>query len=322
MVKRLGVGFAVIVCVLSATTPAFAATTIQGDAAGNGFQISPVRTEVTINKGQSYPVDITITNLTNSKTVAEAVVNDFVASSNETGTPRLLLNGGSSPTDDFRQLVTKIPNVTLAAHATQDIHVTLTVPSTAASGGYYGAIRFVPSSTGAESNVALTASVGTLFLITVPGNLIEKVNLTQLSAAQNGSPTSFMTSGNVEVMNRLDNVGNIHVQPFGKVIITSMFGKTVAEYEFNDTNPRANVLPDSIRKFIDPVSHKGWFGHYTIQESLAYANGSGNLLTASAGFWYLPIWFLIVIAVIVIAIVAMVYRVVTRRNRSHAHRRR
>jgi hypothetical protein len=101
-----------------------------------------------------------------------------------------------------------------------------------------------------------------------------------------------------------------------------MFGKVVASYEFNDTDPRANILPDSIRKFIDPVSYKGLFGHYTIQESLAYANGSGNLLTASAGFWYLPLWFLIILAVIVVLIVALIYWLVRGRHHLHGHRNR
>jgi hypothetical protein len=322
-VKRLGLSLLVFISICFTSAPAFAATatSTQTNGAANGFQISPVRSELTISKGQSQQVTVTILNPTDSATVAGATVNDFVASSDESGNPRLILNDNlPDPARDFKSLVGKIPNVTLPPHASKDVTVTISVPSNANSGGYYGAIRFFPTITGKQSTVGLTASVGTLFLITVPGNLIEKLNLTQLSAAQNGSATNFITSGKVSVMNRLDNVGDIHVQPFGKVLVKNMFGKTVTSYEFNNSIPRANILPDSIRKFIDPVSIKSLFGHYTIQESLAYSNGSGNLINATAGFWYLPVWFLLAVAVVVVLLVSFIYWLTTRRR--HRHKRR
>src|SRR5579862_2371342 len=99
------------------TTSAYAATSTpstSGQGAANGFLISPVRSELTINKGQSQTVDITIQNPTNSPTVAQAVVNDFVASDDESGDPRLILDSNTpAPHNDFRTLVSPIPNVSL-----------------------------------------------------------------------------------------------------------------------------------------------------------------------------------------------------------------
>jgi hypothetical protein len=307
------------VLLFGSNTPiALAANSAQ---AANGFQISPVRTEITLNKGQSQTIDVTLTNPTNLSTIATPIVDNFVASSDESGDPRIILNESTpAPKNDFRTLVGKIPAVTIAPHSTADIDVTLSVPSNAYSGGYYGAVRFLPSEGPQKSTVGLTASVGTIFLITVPGDLVEKLNLVQLAAAQNNKADSFITSGPVSVMTRLENVGNIHVQPFGKIEIKDMFGKVIDEYEFNDTSPRSNVLPDSIRRFVDPIN-KHFFGYYTIQENLGYVNGGGNLINSTASFWYLPIWFLVVVGVVIVGIIALIFEIVTRR-RHHQNKRR
>jgi hypothetical protein len=299
--------------------PAQAAASTTLTSGANGFLVSPVISELTINKGQSQTVAVAVQNPTNLPTTAQAIVNDFVASADESGTPRLILNNNSPlPPNNFKALVSPIPTISLSPQEKQYINVTITVPSTAHAGGYYGAVRFAPITSSNQSNVGLTASVGTLFLVTVPGNLIEKLDLVQLSAAHGSTPTSLFTSGAVSVLTRLDNVGDIHVQPFGNVIVKNMFGHVVANYQFNNTTPRTNILPDSIRRYVDKLSTKNhWLGHYTIDENLAYSQGSGNLIVASASFWYLPWWFIGLFILFVIIIVAIVWWLIRRHHRRH-----
>src|SRR6266568_2143811 len=80
------------------------ATTTNGVA--NGFRISPVRSELTIDKGKTQTITVTVENPTNIATTAQAIVNDFVASDDESGTPRLILDNSSlAPKNDFRSLV-------------------------------------------------------------------------------------------------------------------------------------------------------------------------------------------------------------------------
>lgn len=290
----------------------------QNDAAGNGFRISPVRSEYTIEKGASQTLSITIENPTGGNVTARGVVNNFIASDNESGEPRLILeDNAQQPRNNFKNLVGEIPDIALKPLEKKEIPVNISIPEDASAGGYYGAIRFLPVDTEGDGNVALTASVGTIVLIRVPGDLEERLNLTQLSAAQNGGTKSFFTGGDVSVATRLENVGNIHVQPFGKVHVKDMFGKVIHEFELNSTEPRANILPDSIRRFEDEVNKpdRGWFGRYTITANIGYSQGSGDLISASASFWYLPVWFLIVLAVVIVAIVAGVWWFVSRRDR-------
>jgi hypothetical protein len=287
----------------------------------NGFRISPVRSELTIEKGKSQNIDITVENPTDVPTVAKALINDFVASENESGQPRLILDEkGEKPKNSLKTLLQPIDDVSLAAKQKKTIAVTLKVPDNASAGGYYGAIRFVPSDIGKVSNVGLTASVGTLILVRVPGNLTERLDLLQFSAAQNEKSKHFITSGDVSVMTRLKNTGDIHVKPFGKVIVKDTFGKVINEFEFNNTDPKANILPDSTRKFIDPLPKRKWFGRYTVEANLGYSQGSGNLISAKTTFWYMPPWSLAVLAVIILGIAGAIYWLLRKRDARVQHR--
>lgn len=292
----------------------------QNDAAGNGFRISPVRSEFVIEKGASQTLAITVENPTGGSVTARGVVNNFIASDKENGEPRLILDENApQPRNNFKNLVGELPDVTLEPLQKKEIPVNISIPADASSGGYYGAIRFLPVDTEGDGNVALTASVGTIVLIRVPGDLEERLNLTQLSASQEGSTKSFFTGGDVSVATRLENVGNIHVQPFGKVHVKDMFGNVVQEFELNSTEPRANILPDSIRRFENDINKpdRGWFGRYTITANIGYSQGSGDLITASSSFWYLPVWFLIVLLLVIILIVGGVFWFMNRRGRGN-----
>lgn len=306
--KRLFV--AVVACALLVGIGGSLATAQSNSETGNGFRVSPVRNEFTIEKGQSETFTVTVENPTDANVIAEAIVNDFVASDSENGEPRLILDENApAPRNSFKSLVGDLPDLQLGPRQKKDLPVTITIPENANAGGYYGAVRFLPRTGEGDGNVALTASVGTIVLVRVPGDLTEKLNLEELSAGANGKTKSFFTGGDVSVIARLKNVGDIHVQPFGKVQVKNMFGKVVKEYELNATEPRANVLPDSIRKFEDSIEKPKpfWFGRYTITANLGFSQGSGDLVTAKASFWYLPVWFLVLLLVLIVAIVGTVF---------------
>lgn len=274
---------------------------------GNGFRISPVRSEFTIEKGSSQQLTVSVENPTDSDVLAQPIVNDFISSNNETGEPRLILDDSiPAPKNSFKKLVETPAGIELGPRQKKDIVVTIRVPENANAGGYYGAIRFVPAAASGNGNVGLTASVGTIVLVRVPGNLTERLDLIELTSGQNGKPKSFFTGGDVTVISRLKNSGDIHLQPFGKVQVKNMFGSVVHEYEYNNTEPRANILPDSIRKFEDSLvkPSKGWLGRYTITANLGISQGSGDLISASTTFWYMPLWSLAVIGVIILGLAA------------------
>lgn len=276
---------------------------------GNGFRISPVRSEYVIDKGKSETMTVTIENPANVPTRADLIVNDFVASDQEDGEPRLILNENeSAPKNSFKSLVGDLADIELGPSEKKDVTVRISVPENANAGGYYGAIRVVPISGGiGDANVGLTASVGSIVLVRVPGNLSERLDLLEFTAAQDGKAKSFFTSGDVSSLIRLKNEGDIHVKPFGKVQVKNMFGKVVHEYELNlddRTKERDNILPASTRRFEDTFPDKNWLGRYTISANIGYSSGGGDLISTQTTFWYMPGWSLFVLLILVIALAA------------------
>lgn len=313
--------------------PAFAQEDAQQTA--NGFRISPVRAEYTIEKGKSEIVNLTLENPSEVPTTAKAVYNDFVASDKEDGEPRLILDDTvEPPKNSFKTLAQPIADVELGPREKKDISVTLKVPSDANSGGYYGAIRFVPASTSSGSgNVGLTASVGTIVLVTVPGDLTERLDLVELTAAttpatleEDASPKSFFVNGQVTVLTKLKNEGDIHLKPFGKIVVKNMLGKTVQEMEFNlvgeSADARANILPGSTRAFENKIDKTNLVGRYTIEANLGYSSGSGELISAKSTFWYMPIWAILVVIAIIVLIVAGIFFLVRKFQRSPSKKKK
>lgn len=299
-----------------------AATTPSTNGQPNGFTVSPVITEISINKGNSQVVPINISNPTSVTITAQPVVNDFIASADETGTPRLLLNNSTKlPANNFQSLVGTLPKVTIEPNKTAILNVNISVPINAFSGGYYGAVRFVPISEGSKQNVGLTASVGSLFLITVPGNLSSKLSLTQLSAADiNGNPSTFFSNGVVSALLKLYNSGNIYTQPYGTIEVKDTFGHIISTTQFNDITPRSSILQQSTRKFIVALPKHKYLGHYTITASIGYGNSGSTLIVESTSFWYIPIWLQIAALIVIVVIIAIIYYIV-HRIRSRRFRR-
>lgn len=304
---------------------ALVTSTVFAQSSGNGFQISPVRVELTVAQGDSEKTTITAMNPTASDIDAKVVVNDFEAATDETGQPKVIFETDqTAPGNSFKSLVGDLGSVSIPAGGKVEIPVTITVPENASPGGYYGAVRLEPT-VESDKNVNLSASVGTLFLVTVPGDLKESLELVEFTAAKGESADKASTGrffigggDNIKIVTRLKNTGNIHVKPFGRVQVTDSKGNIVEQYEFNNTEPKSNVLPDSTRKFTDELTYSNFFGKYTITANLGYGS-AGNLITAKNTFYVVPLWLVIVaIALIVLIIVGafLLYRKL-RQNRKH-----
>lgn len=278
--------------------PALAVST-----SGNGFRISPPLYELTVPAGTSQTVSLFVENLANSSVTAHPIINDFVAGNQENGDPQLILDPSkSAPTNSFKPLVQAIPDTQVAPLERKEIKVTLSIPAHESPGGYYGAIRFTAIGGNGSGNLSLTASVGTLFLIRVPGNLTEKLQLASFNAAHNGKNGTYFNSGPVTLVTRLHNAGNIHVQPFGKIVIKNTFGKIVATTELNNTDPRGNVLPDTSRKFENKLGLKHMLGRYTAIGNFSYGS-KGDIVTAKKVFYVIPYVLIITVLLIVLFLI-------------------
>lgn len=292
---------------------------------GSGYKVSPVKIQETINKGAKRTFSIYVTNLTDKTTINTTKIVNFTADKDESQNALLVEAENLSKfniANDFNKIIEPVPDFTLGPNQQKIIPVTLNIPDNANAGGYYGAITFTQKDVATGKNVTVQASVGTLFVITVPGKLTDALSLVEFTAAQNGSNGRFFTNGkNLSVVTRLQNTGNIHEQPFGKIQVTDSKGKVVQEIEFNNTDPRGNVLPNSTRKFTNDLKDQKYFGKYNVTANIGYGPGGGNIIIAKNTFWVIPLW-MVIAAGVVLAILAVLIFIIIRKVMSSNKKRR
>lgn len=270
----------------------------------NTIKISPVRTDIEIPAGQTKSVEVMVTNLTSEAIVVHPIENDFVAG-DERGTPSIILDENQyAQTHSLKRFMVPLTNVTIPANDSKKVNVVITVPADAQAGGYFGALRFAPVSLSSGGQVNLSASVASLILMTVPGPTIEKLELNDFKILQDSKSGSFFnTSDNIVATVRFSNKGNVQIGPFGKVTVQSG-GKVVYDTDFNVSNPRDMVLPDSARRWDIPLKDLGTFGHFTVTGVFTYGKDN-QTFEVKQSFWIVPIWMIITAIAVVVGLIGL-----------------
>ena len=279
-----------------------AAQADESSVAANALRVSPVRNDVTVEPGNSEIVKVVVTNPSDQTVGVRVIQNDFIAG-DEDGTPAIYLEETEfAPSHSLKRFMTPIENLTLGPNEARAVDVKLAVPADAEPGGYYGVVRFAPTSADGGGQVNVTASVASLILMTVPGDAPEKLEITDFAVRQDGSNKAFFTSGDGVALNlRFENTGNIHAGPFGKVSVLK--GDTIVhEADFNNKEQRDMVLPNSARRFSVPLGDISGFGRYTVSATFTY--GSDNqTIEATETFWVIPGW-TIATGIVVLLVIA------------------
>lgn len=301
MPTRRLVAVAFVAGMLLAPLQAAAVPSPTPNAYGEGLQISPAVKELQAFPGQSATMVISLKNVAGQELIARPEVDDFGASG-ESGQPKIYPAGEDNGRFSLRTWVQPLGDIRIGANQVKDITITIKVPVNAEPGGHYGVIRFTalpPSLEG--TGVALSASIGTLVLMKVPGNVTELLKYDSFftANAKSGNEQGFFQSGPVKFVQRIQNAGTVHERPKGHLIIKNMFGKQVADLAVNSTN--GAVLPDSVRRYDETWSQKGLLGHYTATANLVYANGK-VLESNVASFWVVPVIPALIILAILVAL--------------------
>jgi hypothetical protein len=283
-------------------TAAFAATSGTSSVSNNNqkLRITPVKTDITINPGETATVKIGLSSLSDQPMTLQAIENDFVAGG-ESGQPALILDPNSyAPSHSLKRFMVPLQSVTIPAKGTASATLTITVPKSAQAGGYFGAVRFSPTVGQASGGaaVALGESVASLILLTVPGPTTEQLTLTDFSLQQSGNTaSSFRTGKNIDLFMRFQNKGNLQESPFGQINVQKG-KKAIYSYNFNQDSPKSEILPDSGRVWKIPLKGFGNFGKYTISGTFSYG-AKGQTIEISKTVWIIPTVYIIIVVVIV-----------------------
>lgn len=276
--------------------------------AGQGLEISPPLIDIKADPGQVIKTQLKVRNVTKDTLIVEAEYNDFVAGG-EDGQPKILLKGDEQSPYSIKDWLSTIPTATLAPRQQATFDVTISVPKDASPGGHYGVVRYTGTPADTEgSAVALSASIGTLMLVNVSGDVQQSAKISELFSARDGKKRTMFEYGPVGIVTKIENTGNVHIKPKGNIRVSNMFGKKVQDTQFNPNG--GNVLPKSTRKFDQSVNKKLMFGKYKIQADVTYGDDN-KIISQTASFWVIPYKLIL----IVIALIALLIFLLTRYNK-------
>lgn len=295
------------------TVPLISPVVRAQESSGSGLRISPTRTDLSLVPGDSREVTHTLTNVTQNPVTVAVVLRDF-ESDGVTNQPQFFADENAVSQYSLREFVTLPDGFDLEPGEETEATFSVEVPENAAPGAYFGSLEYraTPQGQQGDGQVALVASVGSLVLLEVPGNITEKIEITDVSAylnSDNGLKGGTIFTKKPDVLGvTVNNLGNGFSQPFGIVSVSDWRGNQVFNYELNDGPPRQNVLPNSTRRFEEPFknieistvngqevttesSPITWPGRYTIEGNISHGS-SGALFNVQGTFWYLPVWFI------------------------------
>lgn len=275
----------------------------------NVLKVSPVRTDIEVKPGETKTIQTVVTNLTKEPITVRPVQNDFV-SGDERGTPALILDEKKyAPTHSLKRFMQPLADVTIPAEKAQTVDVTIAVPKDAQAGGYFGAVRFAPVAPEGGGQVNMSASAASLILLTVPGKMVEKLELTDFAIQQGGKTANyFQTPKDLLVTFRLQNTGSVQEGPFGKVSV-KQGDKVVYAADFNNKTPRDMILPDSARRWDVPLQNIGDFGHYTVSATFTYGQ-KNQTIEVTESFWVIPLGVIIGAIAGIFVLIALIVGVI------------
>jgi hypothetical protein len=281
-----------------------------GDTIVGDFVVGPGKVDLTLKPGETKVVQMTVTNRTGERRIFNLTTED-AAGSTDINTPIVLLGNDRGPYSLKDYLSVPHVRFELGQNQRARIPVTISIPADAEPGGLYGSVLVDTVAIEADSGEttdtvpqsAIIARIGTLFFITVPGEVVKEGKLKDFATVPQ---KHFYQSGPIKFGVYYENKGPIHLAPYGEIRITNMFGD---EVDFVQLEPWF-VLPQSQRLREVSWNREFLFGRYT---ATAQVNRSYDdvIDTMSYSFWVLP-WKIVLAAFGAVFVIVFLFRVLFR----------
>lgn len=276
------------------------------DAIPGDFVVGPGKAELVIKPGESKTIELMVTNRTGALRQFNFEVEDATGSYN-TETPVTLLGDDRGPYTLKDYISYPHASIDLEYNERARIPVTVTIPADAEPGGRYGSLLVttvtkeaeIDPAGGSSAASAIVSRVGTLFFVTVPGDIRTEGSLQSFATVPD---KDFFTGGPISFQVLFENTGDIHLNPYGEIRITNLLGEEVG---FVELDPWF-ALPKSLRSREVSWDRGLLMGRYT---ATAHINrGYDDLVdTQVITLWVLP-WKVIIPVFIALFLIFFVIR--------------
>jgi hypothetical protein len=248
------------------------------------YVVGPGRTEVVVRPGETVTRYITVGNRIADGRTFTLSVEDMSGTAD--GSENVVLLGDQSGPYSLREYISfPADSITLNLNTRATVPVTISVPPNAEPGGYYGAVLVSTVDTSENTTTAaqrspVIARVGTLFFITVPGEVEISGELQELSTTND---QIWFQSGPIDFNVVYENTGSVHLNPYGEIRVTNILGEEVGYVQLDPWF----VLPKSLRLREVTWDREFLLGRYTITAMVN--RGYDDIIdTQSLVIWVLP----------------------------------
>ncbi|GBD34226.1 hypothetical protein HRbin34_00552 [bacterium HR34] len=262
----------------------------------NDIVLSPPRWEVEASPGDETVKVITVANRTGKTQNFKVEVEDFTGTYNLED-PIKFYGEGTSPFSAKGWIKPEVDKFTLKHGDEIRFKVFVRVPENAEPGGKYGAVfvATIPQKSENVDTISIVSRIGSLFLIKVKGDVLEKGYLTDFSSDK----SIYFTNNPIKFSFVFTNKGNVHLKPKGFIEIYNLIGSKVDVVNVDDYF----VLPDSARKREVFWTPKLAFGKYTANLILEHQEGDNTVTeTKKISFFVIPFNILAIIGGVLILI--------------------
>lgn len=248
------------------------------------FVVGPGRSEVELAPGETAVVEITVTNRITEDREFRLEVEDIAGSQDPSISVQSLKQGERGPYSVQDYISFPDDSFILELGERARIPVTISIPPNAEPGGYYGAVLVstvrVNDAQGAAPSQPIIARVGSLIFLTVSGDISRSGETKEVALVDD---KWWYESGPINIGILYENTGSVHVNPYGEVSVTNMFGEEVG---FVELEPWF-VLPQSLRLRELTWDREFLLGRYTITARVN--RGYEDVVDeVTVSFWVLP----------------------------------
>lgn len=282
---------------------------IPGIAHAFNFTVSPLIEEFDENQayqGETLPGTITVRNNDSRATFYEPEIADFYY--DENGNMVFFENDAPpNPDSSLREWITVDSDIfKLGPGESREIDYEISVPEEATAGGHFGVVFFrsQPDPEGLQgSGVATSGRLGTLVLVTVPGEISKSATLQSFDVGVHHegtfTPQTQFETPPISFAFTLLNTGNTYFEPQGSIHVKGF------QIDENIEIAKLKAFPNIPKQFIQTMEdEKLMFGQYTA--TLNITDGDGNALSQDTVNFTVYSWKMFVFWAVILLIVVVV----------------